>query len=254
MRSSSETRRWPEREGFEARMTTVAAAVGAAVLAGSVYSANEQSKAARNASGAQSTAAQAGMDEQHAQFAAVQKLLSPYVTAGNGALAGQQDLLGTNGADAQAKAIAALQSSPQYTSQLTAGNNNILQNASATGNLRGGNTQAALAQFAPQLLNQTISDQYARLGGMTSLGENAAAFTGNAGLQTGQGVANLLQQQGAAQAGGYLGEGKAQAGYGNALTSAFSAYAGMGGLGGGGGGGQGGMNSGFGWKNGTGGF
>lgn len=204
-------------------------AVAGATLVAGVYSANEQSKAADKAAGAQSKSADAGIAEQDKQFEAVKQLLQPYVTAGNSGIAGQQDLLGTNGADAQAKAIAALQASPQYQSQLAAGNNNILQNASATGNLRGGNTQGALAQFAPQLLSQTINDQYGRLGSMASLGENAAAGTGNAALATGNQITNLLQQQGAAQAGGYLAQGKAQAGYANAVSGAIGQYYGMGG-------------------------
>ena len=53
------------------------------------------------------------------------------------------------------------------------GQDAILQNASAIGGLRGGNTQAALAQFRPALLSQLIAEQYNRLGGLSSLGQNA---------------------------------------------------------------------------------
>lgn len=210
-------------------MTWGIVAVAGATLVGGIYASNQQGKAADKAAGAQSNAAQAGIAEQDKQFEAVQKLLQPYTAAGTTSLTAQQDLNGLNGPDAQAKAIAALQASPQYTSQLAAGNNNILQNASATGNLRGGNTQGALAQFAPSLLASTINDQYGRLGSMTSLGENAAAGTGNAALATGNQISGLLQQQGAAQAGGYLAQGKAQAGYANAVTGAIGQYYGMGG-------------------------
>lgn len=210
-------------------MTWGIVVVAGATLVGGIYASNQQGKAADKAAGAQSNAAQAGIAEQDKQFEAVQKLLQPYTAAGTTSLTAQQDLNGLNGPDAQAKAIAALQASPQYTSQLAAGNNNILQNASATGNLRGGNTQGALAQFAPSLLASTINDQYGRLGSMTSLGENAAAGTGNAALATGNQISGLLQQQGAAQAGGYLAQGKAQAGYANAVTGAIGQYYGMGG-------------------------
>lgn len=202
-------------------------AAGSALLG--AYSSSQQSSAAKDAANTQAAAAQAGIDQQNSQFAAVQKLLSPYVTAGTGALTSQQDLNGVNGPDAQAKAIAALQASPQYTSQLAAGNNNILQNASATGNLRGGNTQGALAQFAPSLLTQTINDQYSRLGGMVSIGQNAAAGVGNAGMQTGGSIAALLQQQGAANAGGALAGGKADVGYAGAAASGLGTYYGLGG-------------------------
>lgn len=210
-------------------MTWVAVAVGGAAVvgAGATMYASNQAGAASNA---QSASAQAGIDQENSQFAAVQKLLSPYVTAGNSSLTAQQDLNGTNGTAAQASAIAALQASPQYTSALAAGNNNILANASATGNLRGGNTQGALAQFAPALLSSTINDQYSRLGSMTSIGQNAAAGVGNAGMQTGSSVAALLQQQGAATAGGYLASGNAATSYANTVNGAIGTYAGLGGF------------------------
>lgn len=239
MRSSSNTRRWPEAEGLEARATTVAAAVAGAALVGGVVSADAQRKAGNRAADAQQNAANQGIEQQNMRFAAMQKLLEPYAAAGTKSLAGQQDLLGLNGNDAQAAAIQALQGSPQFKALLEQGENSILANASATGGLRGGNTQAALAQYSPQLLAATINDQYAKLGGITSIGQNAAAMTGNAGMQTGNNITSLLGQVGSAQAGAALSQGRATAGYANALTSAVGSYfgGGFGGLGGAGGGG-----------------
>lgn len=228
MRSSS-SRRWPECEGLEARTLTVAAAVGGAALVGGIYSANRQSNAASDAAGQQAASAQQGIDEQRRQFDAIQKLLSPYVSQGNTALTAQGNLTGLNGADAQQAAIAALQTSPQFTALQQQGESRILANASATGGLRGGNTQAALAQFSPALLSATINDQYARLGGLSSMGLGAATQTGNFGQASTSNVQQLLQQQGAALAGGSLAQGRAQAGYANAITGAIGAYAGMGG-------------------------
>jgi hypothetical protein len=204
-------------------------AVAGATIVGGAISADAQRSAGNKAADAQSAASEAGIAEQRRQFDAVQKLLAPYANAGTGALTAQQDLVGLNGTNAQAAAIQALQSSPQFTSMLKQGETSILQNASATGGLRGGNTQAALAQFSPALLSQTINDQYAKLGGITSLGQNAAAMTGNAGMQTGNSIASLLQQQGAAQAGAALAAGKADAGFGNSISSGIGAYFGMGG-------------------------
>lgn len=203
-------------------------AAGSALLG--AYSASQQSSAAKDAANVQSASAQAGIDETRHQFDAVQNLLSPYVSAGTGALTSQQDLNGTNGQAAQAKAIAALQASPQFTALQQQGTNSILANASATGGLRGGNVQGALAQFSPALLAQTISDQYGRLGGMVSIGQNAAAGVGNAGMQTGGSVAALLQQQGAAQAGGALAGGRANVGYADAVAGGLGTYASMGGF------------------------
>lgn len=230
MRSSSDTRRWPAREGLDARMTTVGAAMAGAALVGGIASADSQRSAGNKAADAQTAAAQAGIAQQDKQFTAMQQLLSPYAQAGVPAIKMQGDLAGTNGNDAQAAAIQALQQSPQFTAALAQGENSIRQNASATGNLRGGNTQAALAQFSPALLASTINDQYARLGGLTSIGQNAAAMTGNAGMQNANQVSNLLQQQGAAQAGAFLNQGKQTANMWNAASSAIGSY--YGGLGG----------------------
>jgi hypothetical protein len=210
-------------------MTTVAAAMVGAAVVGGVVSADAQRSAANKAADAQQAAAEAGIDQNTQQFAAIQKLLSPYVQAGNSSLSAQQNLLGLNGANAQQQAVAALQSSPAFQAQLKQGETSILQNASATGGLRGGNTQAALAQYSPLLLAQTINDQYTKLGGMTSIGQNAAAMTGNAGMQSAGNVTNLLQQQGAAQAGAYLAQGKATSSAVNGVTQAIGTYYGNGG-------------------------
>lgn len=192
---------------------------GAAVgLVGSVLTSNAQKSAGNKAADAQSQAAMAGIEEQRRQFDALQKMLSPFVSGGTAGLGGQMDLLGLNGNDKQAAAISALQSSPQFASMAKQGEDAILSNASATGGLRGGNTEGALAQFRPQLLNQMIAQQYDRLGGLASLGQNAAAGVGNAGMAAGQGISALLQQQGAARAGAALSGGAANAGMINGIS------------------------------------
>lgn len=199
---------------------------GIAIGAGaSLLSSSMQSNAASDAADAQQASSQAGIAQQKAQFDAVQKLLAPYNTAGTGALTGQQNLLGLNGNGAQQSAIDALKASPAFTSMLQAGNDNILANASATGGLRGGNTQAALAQFSPALLSQLINDQYSKLGGLTSVGQNAAAGVGNAGMSTGNNITGLLGQIGASQAGDALAQGRIGAGVVNNFAQLGGAYA-----------------------------
>ncbi|MEX5742454.1 hypothetical protein AB6B32_18200, partial [Acinetobacter baumannii] len=179
-------------------MPVAAIVAGGAGLIGSIASSRAQAKAADRASQAQENAAMAGIDETRRQFDALQELMKPFVNAGTGALSGQQDLLGLNGAEKQQAAIDAINNSQAMQTYMQQGENAILQNASATGGLRGGNTQAALSEFRPQLLNQLINQQYANLGGLTSLGQNAAAGVGNAGMQTAGNISNLLQQSGAA--------------------------------------------------------
>lgn len=203
--------------------------VAAASAASSIYSANKQSKAAQAASNAQASSAQAGIDSQNYQFDQIQQMLAPWREEGQKGLTAQSDLVGLSGTQAQQAAIQALQASPQFTSALQQGENSILQNASATGGLRGGNTQAALAQFSPQLLAQTINDQYSRLSGISSMGLGAAGQTGAFGQSAANNVTNLLQQQGAAYAGNALAQGKTQAQALNGVTNAIGAYYGYGG-------------------------
>lgn len=189
-------------------MAATTAIVGATVAA-SAYSASQSKKAAGKAADAQSEASEAGIAEQRRQYDKMVELLSPYVKAGTGALTGQQNILGLSGAAAQQAAISGVEQSPYFQSVAKQGESAILQNAAATGGLRGGNTQGALAQFRPQLLNQLVQQQYQNLGGITSLGQNAAAQQGNAGMQSAGNIGNLLAQGGAAQAGGYLGGAQA---------------------------------------------
>lgn len=186
-------------------MSGIATAIVGSAVVGAVASSNASS----NAASAQTASAQAGIDEQRRQFDTVRELLAPYVDAGTGALQGQLDLAGLGGPEAQQAAIQALEQGPEFQSLMQQGENAILQNASATGGLRGGNTQGALAQFRPQLLSGLINQQYGRLGGLAAIGQNSAAGVGTAAQQTGANVSNLMQQQGAAQAGGALASGQA---------------------------------------------
>lgn len=109
--------------------------------------------------------------------------------------------------EAQKRAIAALEQSPFFTSMMQQGENAILQSASATGGLRGGGTQGALAQFRPGLLNQMVQQRMASLGGLTQIGQASAAGQAAQGMQSAGAIGNLLAQQGAAQAGGIMAKG-----------------------------------------------
>jgi len=179
--------------------------VGGSQLIGS----SMQAKAAGSAAETQGAAAQAGIDEQRRQFDAMQALLKPYTEAGVPALEAQQAFLGLRGPEAERAAIARISGGETFQALAGQGEEALLQRASATGGLRGGNIQGALAQFRPQLLSSLIEQQYGRLGGMTQLGQRSAAGVGEAGMTTGTNVSNLLASQGAATAGGILGEAKA---------------------------------------------
>ena len=218
-------------------MSAIAAAVITSAVAGAgvgIYSANKSSKAAKEAASQQQAAQQAALDEQKSQFEKLQETLRPYVEAGKpdltqpyigagpGALQAMQGLAGLRGAAEQQAAINQIKQGAQYQELARQGEEAILQNAAATGGLRGGNVQAALSQFRPALLNQLIESQYGKLAGLTSLGSTSAenllrlgqasaAGVGAAGQQSAQNIGNIMAAQGAAQAAGTIGAASAQA-------------------------------------------
>lgn len=222
------------------------AVAAAAVVAGaSVYSSNQQKKAAKKASRAQTSSAEAGIEEQRRQFDTVRELLLPYVEGGKGAMAAQQALLGLSGPDAQREAIAGIEASPAFAALTKQGETSILQNAAATGGLRGGNVQGALAQFRPALLAQLIEQRFSNLGELTRVGQASAAGQAAFGQQTSSNIGGFLGQIGQAQAGQALATGQANAqlasGLGQALSTYLGSQSGSGGLFGGTSGGTAGM-------------
>lgn len=189
-------------------MSSIGKAIGGIV--GGITGTNAAASGAQDAANTQSGAAQAGIDEQKRQFDKLVALMAPYVTAGNQAIGAQGNLLGLGGAAKQQAAIAGIENSPYFQATAKQGEDAILQNASATGGLRGGNTQGALAQFRPQLLNQLVQQQYSNLGGLTQIGQASASGQASAGVNTGSNISNLLGQQGQAIAGGQIAQGNAQ--------------------------------------------
>lgn len=195
-------------------------------LVSSWLAADAQSDAASSASSAQISAANAGIAEQRRQFDSIQQLLSPWVGTGYGALASQADLMGLRGDEAQKTAISAIENGSEYQEYVKQGEEAILQNASATGGLRGGNTQGALAEFRPQLLNSLINQRFNQLGTLSTGGQNSAAQTAAAGTTTSTNVSNLLGSIGSAQAGNYLAQGASNAQFWNGIGSTLGTIAG----------------------------
>lgn len=111
--------------------------------------------------------------------------------------------------DPQQQAINEIEQGAAFKALAQQGENAILANASATGGLRGGNVQGALAQFRPALLNQFIEQQYNRLGNMAKIGQASAAGVGAAGVDAATNIGNALTAAGQAQAGNYLAQGNA---------------------------------------------
>jgi len=135
--------------------------------------------------------------------------LNPYTQAGSAALAQQQNILGLNGANAQGDAYAQIQGSPAFQAMGKAGQDAILAQASATGGVRGGNTQGALAQFGTQNLANLMQQQYSQLGGLSNMGYGAAGAQGNMLYNAGVTQGGYQQDLGAIKAGSILGQQQA---------------------------------------------
>lgn len=145
------------------------------------------SDAAKDAGYAQIVALDKQIAEQRAAAAAAEADYAPYKESGLSALDQYRTLIGLGGADAQNQAIQALTQSPLYQQQLQQAEGSLLQNASATGGLRTGNTQSNLASLAPQLLNQQYLQQVGLMGGMQEQGANIIGNLAN--IRTGQAAA-----------------------------------------------------------------
>lgn len=143
--------------------------------------------AAKDAAFVQMRALDKQIAEQRAAFDYAQEQYAPYQQAGLSALDQYRTLIGLGGADAQNQAIQALTQSPLYQQQMQQAEGSLLQNASATGGLRTGNTQSNLASLAPQLLNQQYLQQVGLMGGMQEQGANVIGNLAN--IRTGQAAA-----------------------------------------------------------------
>lgn len=161
-------------------------------LLGGIIGGNKQAKAAKQAAQMQYDAALKGIAETARQFDVTRQDFAPYQQAGVTALDRFGDLLGLNGREDQQREIDLLRASPLYKSLYGSGEEAILANASATGGLRGGNTNRSLYELGEDTLARLIERQLAGYGGLIDTGTGAAGTVGAFG-------ANAVAQQGAAR-------------------------------------------------------
>ncbi len=122
----------------------------------------------------------------------------PYSKAGEGSLTMLGNALGLNGAEGNAAATQAFQSSPGYQFQLNQGLQGVQRSAAAKGLLNSGNTLMALNDYAQGQANQDYGNWLSRVGGLTQLGLSAAGgetgrqnTLGNLDYGYGQNQANI---------------------------------------------------------------
>jgi hypothetical protein len=207
-------------------MSAIAAAVivGVGAVAGGVMAyqgAKAQGKAAKEAAEIQAKYGMSAIDAETARFLEMKELMQPYAEAGYGSLKTQQDMIGQSGPEAEQAAINQITNGPLFGALTKQGETALLQNASATGGLRGGNVEAALSQFRPNLLSSLMNDRYAKLQSMTAYGQAASAGQAAATQQLGQDTASGLRGIGNAFAQGTVGAGAATAAGYNAIGGAI---------------------------------
>ncbi len=178
------------------------------------------SDASKRASEAQVQGAQMGIDETRRQFDVMQEILAPYTQAGVSSMEAQRDIMGLNGPEAQQSAYDRIEQGPAFQTMARQGEEAILQRASATGGIRGGNVQRSLSEYRPGLLDQYMEREFGRLGEMTRVGQASATGQAVGAQNVGTQVSGLYSDIGAAQAGGHLAEGQAQVNnWGNVSTA-----------------------------------
>lgn len=173
-----------------------------------------------------------GLDAARAQVPDIPAATSPYA--------------GMTGQQAQQSAIERVSQSPLLQELMGQAETGLLQNAAATGGLRGGRTQAALAQLRPAMLQNEIDKLYSRYQGLSGVGQQsilASPTTAGTNIPTmnyQSQIPNLLTQGGAARAGGILAQGNINAdlmrtaiggigyGLGQLSGSGTPAYSGLG--------------------------
>lgn len=163
----------------------------------------------------QSQAASKGQAQAQQQFQQQRADLQPYREAGLPALDATQSLLGLQGPDAAAAAMAQFQQSPGYQFQLDQGLRAVDAGAAANSMLRSGATMKAEQAFGSGLAAQEFGNYYNRLFALSKLGEAAAA----GGVDTSNAAASTAISGANAQSSIY---GNTAAGLGNTVNSLFS--------------------------------
>lgn len=169
---------------------------------GSVIGGNAQKKGSQKATDATVAALNNGIATQNAFNAQTRTDYMPYTNAGTGAIERLAGL--TSGTMDPAKLSETIMGDPLYDSIYNNGEEALLQNASATGGIRGGNTQRGLADFGADTMAKVYQQILANLGNVANLGLGAQGNVTGAGQSVANNVATAQTDIGRAKAGNYL--------------------------------------------------
>lgn len=195
--------------------------------------------AANTAARAEERAAQMSIDEQRRQFDLTRADQAPWLQAGQGALNQLMRLYGIGGGGGAAndgytgpidpntgQPIGAMDapgggrggamdfsqflSSPDYQFALQQGEQATQRAGSAMGNLRSGNTLAALTQYGQGLASQQLGNYTNRLAQLAGVGQQSANQLGQLGANMAGNIGNAYANAGNARASGILNANVAQ--------------------------------------------
>jgi hypothetical protein len=131
-----------------------------------------------------------------------------------------------SGAAQQQAAIDQLKAGPLYQALYRNGEQSALAEAAATGGLRGGNAERSFYNLGNDTLAQVIQQQVANLGGLAANGQSAVGDLAKLNTSGAGGIADLIAQGGANQAGAIQGEANAQNGMTKNLLDGLGGLAG----------------------------
>jgi hypothetical protein len=116
--------------------------------------------------------------------------------------------------------------SPDYRFRLTEGMNALQGSAAARGGLYSGDTLRGITEYGQGLAAGEFGNWFNRQAAIAGIGQAATTQAGNAALQTGANVGNLLASQGSARASGIVGQANAITGGVNDLASIYGMWRG----------------------------
>ena len=197
---------------------------------GSIVGGLAQANAAKQASKAQSNAAQQQLDFNKQIYTDQTKNFAPWLQSGQQGMQAYNSLLGLGAAPA---GFTGYQQSPGYQFQLAQGLDAAKSAAAAHGGLGNGSTLQALNNYGQGMANQDYQTYLNRLQGVSAAGQSAAGMQSQAAQQYGQNGLSAMGSMGDARAAGIMGASNALAGGINNAISGFGYMQGNGGNNGG---------------------
>jgi hypothetical protein len=149
---------------------------------------------------------------QEKMYGISKKMMDPFREAGLAGMDQMMALGGMSGDDAQRTAMQGIRDSSEFAMLQDQSQQGLLSGASATGGLRGGNTQRSLAELSPNLLMGIADRNYNRLTGLTNLGQASAAGTAGNAMTLGANLGQTSMRGGELQAQAHTQYGQARAG------------------------------------------